>query len=489
MSIHVYNTLTASKEEFVPIKAGKVGMYVCGPTVYDSCHIGHARAAVVFDVVYRYLKHRGFEVTYVRNYTDVDDKVIKRANDEGKNFREVADYYIDEYDRDMGSLKVLAPDIKPRVTDHIPEIIDTVQKLIDRGHAYESGGDVFFDVSSFESYGKLSKRDKESMSAGARVDINELKRNELDFALWKAAKPDEPQWDSPWGPGRPGWHIECSVMSAKYLAVPFDIHGGGIDLVFPHHENEIAQAEAATGTEPFAKYWIHNGHVTTHGEKISKSLGNFIPIPDLVDRWHPEAIRLFLLSNHYRSPVDYTEEALDIAQDHVDRFYNALARADEKVVTESDKKSTLPAAGEELETMIESFSEKFEQAMDSDFNTAGAVANMMELLKGFNRFLDRADPASAKHRELIGGTADMLKKSGAVLGMLDENPVEYLEERKRRKIAKSGMDATLIDELVAKRAEARNGKDWAEADKIRDELLDRGIVIKDGPKGTVWSVK
>jgi len=489
MSIEVYNTLTAAKEKFEPAPSGKIGMYVCGPTVYDSCHIGHARAAVVFDVVYRYLKYKGFDVKYVRNYTDVDDKVIKRANDEGRNFKDVADFYIEEYDRDMASLKVLTPDERPRVTTHMTEIVEMVKVLIDRGYAYESGGDVFFDVGSFADYGKLSKRDKEDMLAGARVDINELKRNELDFALWKSAKPGEPQWDSPWGPGRPGWHIECSVMSSKYLTMPLDIHGGGIDLIFPHHENEIAQSEAATGIKPFARYWIHNGHVTTRGEKISKSLGNFIPIAQLSQRWHAEAIRLFLLSSHYRSPVDFNDEALDIAQEHIDRFYGAIDRAEEKARAKGKKDMPLPASGEELVRKLDSIKEKFEKAMDSDFNTAEALARLMELLKVVNRFLDQAREASPKHRELAGKAGAVIKEFGAVLGMFDEEPGKYLEEIKRRKIAKAGINHAEIEDMVSRRSEARKRKDWAEADRIRDELLEKGVVIKDGSEGTKWSVK
>ncbi len=489
MSIVIYNTLSSAKEEFQPVTPGKVKMYVCGPTVYDSCHIGHARAAVVFDVVYRYLKYKGFEVTYVRNYTDVDDKVIKRANDEGRNFEEVAEYYIKEYDEDMKSLKVLAPDIKPRVTENIEEIIQTVQTLVDKGFAYEVEGDVFFDVGSFPDYGKLSKRDTDSMLAGARVDINEQKRNELDFALWKKSRPDEPGWDSPWGKGRPGWHIECSVMSAKYLGAPFDIHGGGIDLVFPHHENEIAQAEAASGAKPFAKYWMHNGHVTTHGEKISKSLGNFIPIQKLAEKWHPEALRHFLLSKHYSSPADFTEEEVNEAQEHIDRYYKALADADKLAASDGKKQSPLTEAGEHLESQLEAYSGKFEAAMEADFNTAGAVAVLMEIRKDLNRFLDGAKPSSELHAKLAAKAAEKLRSMGWVLGMLDENPVEYLESVKRKRIAQHGIDEKYIQEKIAERTKARTEKDFDRADKIREELERQGIEIKDTPGGTEWSVR
>lgn len=489
MTMKIYNTLTAAREEFEPVEKGKVGMYVCGPTVYDSCHIGHARAAVVFDVVFRYLKYKGYDVTYVRNYTDIDDKVIKRANDEGRDFKQVAEYYIDEYDRDMAALKTQTPNIRPRVTDHIPDIVAMLKTLIDLGHAYESGGDVFYDVNGFADYGKLSKRDKETMLAGARVDINELKRNELDFALWKSAKPGEPSWESPWGPGRPGWHIECSAMSAKYLGKTIDIHGGGIDLVFPHHENEIAQSEAASGVKPFAKYWMHNGHVTTKGEKISKSLGNFIPIQKLGERWHPEAIRLFLLSSHYRSPVDFTDAALDIAMEHIDRFYDALSRVEERIALQGAKQIPLPESGVELESKVKEFHAKFEEAMDADLNTAGVVALLMELLKSLNRFIDQSKPNAPAHRQLLADAVSVIKKFGSVLGMFDEQPSQYLESRNAKKIEQRGIDAKKVEELIKLRIDARKEKNWAEADRVRDLLLDMGIEIKDGPSGTIWSVK
>ena len=327
------------------------------------------------------------------------------------------------------------------------------------------------------------------MIAGARVDINESKRDELDFALWKSAKPGEPSWESPWGPGRPGWHIECSVMSAKYLGESFDIHGGGIDLVFPHHENEIAQAEAATGKTPFTKYWMHNGHVTTKGEKISKSLGNFLPIPKLIERWHPEAIRLFLLSHNYRSPVDLTDDALDTAQEHVDRFYEALAKTNERVDMDGKKNTPLPESGEELKIKLEKFRGKFEEAMDFDFNTAEASAAMMDLLKVLNRFLDQCKPSATEHRELLASTAETLKTFGGIMGMLDENPETYLDNRKQLKINQMGIDAQKVEELIKKRSEARAAKNWDEADATRDELLEMGVEIKDGPKGTTWGLK
>ena len=308
MALRIYNTLTGKKEEFVPLHEKRVGMYVCGVTVYDLCHIGHARSAIVFDAIYRYLGYRGYEVTFVRNFTDIDDKIIKRANEEGVDCKAIAEKYIDEFNMDMGKLGFEKPKFEPKATEHIPEMIELISTLIEKGYAYQSGGDVFFSVEKFKDYGKLSKRNLEEMQAGARVGIDEKKENPLDFALWKASKPGEPSWESPWGKGRPGWHIECSVMSQKYLGETFDIHGGGKDLIFPHHENEIAQSEAATG-KPFARYWIHNGFVNINKEKMSKSLGNILTLKEIFKDWRPEAIRLFLLSSHYRSPVDFSFDA------------------------------------------------------------------------------------------------------------------------------------------------------------------------------------
>lgn len=487
MGIKIYNTLTGKKEEFKPLLPPKVGIYVCGPTVYDSCHIGHARAAVVFDVIVRYLRKRGYNVIYVRNYTDVDDKVINRANEEKVDFLEIADRYIKEYERDMTSLGVLPPDIAPRVSDHIPDIIKAVEKLIANGNAYVSDGDVFFDVASFPEYGKLSKRDKEQMLAGARVDINERKKNELDFALWKSAKPGEPSWDSPWGKGRPGWHIECSVMSVKYLGQPFDIHGGGIDLVFPHHENEIAQAECAEH-KPFCSYWIHNGHVSTRGEKISKSLGNFIPIPRLVEKWHPEAIRIFLLSKHHSSPIDFTPEALDEAVEQLDRFYEALNAVYQMQKQSNQAKDIKLESAAYLEDVISSLPSRFDEAMEEDFNTALALGHLHTALRALNRFLSEAKSCTS-HCDLALRAGETIKQTSGILGILNENPADYIKKKKIKALEKIGLTEEEINTLIEKRQEARKVKNWAEADKIRNELLEKGIILKDGPEGTEWTVK
>lgn len=488
--LRIYNTLSGKKEEFVPQEAGKVKMYVCGPTVYDTCHIGHARAAVVFDVMARYLERRGFEVTYVRNYTDVDDKVINKANEEGVDFMEIADRYIDEYASDMACLGVREPDHSPRVTEHISGIIETIDKLIENSHAYESGGDVFFDVASFEGYGKLSKRDRDQMMAGARVDINESKHNELDFALWKSTRPGEPSWDSPWGKGRPGWHIECSVMSSHFLGQPFDIHGGGVDLVFPHHENEIAQAEGAEN-KTFCNFWIHNGHVTTNGEKISKSLGNFIPIPELVKKWRPEAIRIFLLSKHHSTPVDFTDEALDGALDHVDRFYDTIAAVRQlaQPAGDGEKGNALPDSGKALKETVQALPGKFDEAMDEDFNTALALAHILETVRALNRFLNDLDGNASEHLQIANEAVDVMIGLGNVLGILQEDYGEYIKNRRDRTLEQTSIAEDEILDAIERRKQARKNKDWALADKIRAELLEKGVQLKDGPEGTSWSAK
>ncbi len=323
MTIQIYNTMKKKKEEFVPLREGSVGLYACGVTVYDLSHIGHARALIVFDVIYRYLQYRGYKVTFVRNYTDIDDKIIKRAQEEGVTYKDISDRYIKEFDHDMDMLGLEKPSVSPRATDHIPEMIAMVEALIEKGFAYEVEGDVYFSVGSFSEYGRLSGKNIEELNSGARVEVDERKQSPLDFALWKKSKEGEPFWECPWGKGRPGWHIECSAMSQKYLGTTFDIHGGGMDLIFPHHENEIAQAECATGA-PFARYWIHNGFVNINQQKMSKSLKNFFSIREILETYHPEVLRLFLLSNHYRSPVDYSEQNLTEAKVGLDRFYAVL---------------------------------------------------------------------------------------------------------------------------------------------------------------------
>jgi len=480
MALRVYNTLSGSKEEFVPLTPGKVGMYVCGVTVYDFCHIGHARANVVFDMIYRYLGTKGFEVNYVRNYTDIDDKIINRANREGVPYNVISERFIAEFDKDMASLALRLPTCQPKATEHIPEIIALIEKLIAKGFAYQSGSDVNFCVEKFATYLKLSKRNLEDMQAGARIEVDERKQHPMDFALWKGAKPGEPFWESPWGNGRPGWHIECSAMSMKYLGETFDIHGGGKDLVFPHHENEIAQAEAATG-KPFVKYWMHNGFVNINAEKMSKSLGNFFTIKEVLERYDFEVLRFFLLSAHYRSPIDFSDQNLKEAELGLERIYKALAGIDERL-----KSPIEPAASEEsaeLEEKYASLAARFTEAMDDDFNTALALGHVFDLVRAINRALPHAP-------------SDLLRKVQAevgviaqVLGVANSEPTAFLERLKARKTQEMEIPVEEIERLIIERAEARKAKDFKRGDQIRDELLQRNIVLLDSAQGTTWKVK
>ncbi|MEE9566116.1 MAG: cysteine--tRNA ligase [Desulfobacteria bacterium] len=478
--LKIYNTLSKKKEIFEPIKPGKVGMYVCGPTVYDASHIGHARSMVVFDVIVRYLRAVGYEVTYVRNFTDVDDKIINRARELGTTTQELSERYIKEFYEDMDALKVERATIEPKATDHIDEIIGAVERLISRDHAYEAGGDVFFAVETFEKYGKLSGRRLEEMEAGARVEVNEKKRNPFDFVLWKGAKPGEPTWDSPWGKGRPGWHIECSAMSTQFLGHHFDIHGGGKDLIFPHHENEIAQSEGAFD-EPFVNVWIHNGFLRINQEKMSKSLGNFLVIKEILKEYHPEVVRLFLLSNHYRSPVDFTHQAMVEAEAGLEKIYTLLQRIDE-ILKSSD-------LGEDEHGQVVLWT-SFCQAMDDDFNTARGIGLVFETVRQLNRFMD--DMGGKAHQQDVAGlvsTRADLMRIGGVLGILTEAPTQFFEQRQARLLKRKGIDTALVERLIAERVRARQEKDWAKADRIRDELSGMDILIEDRPDGTVWKIK
>ncbi len=389
MPLRIYNSQTKQKESFIPLNPPQVGIYVCGVTVYDSCHIGHARSMIVFDVIVRYLRSKGFQVTYVRNFTDIDDKIIVRAQKDGVDPKMLAEKYIEEFAADMKTLGVSAPDYEPRATLHIPEIISLVQKLIDLKVAYVVEGDVFFAVEKFSAYGSLSNRSLEEMQAGARIEVDPRKHHPMDFALWKSGKPGEPVWESPWGPGRPGWHIECSAMSSRYLGQTFDIHGGGKDLIFPHHENELAQSMAVSH-KPLARYWVHNGFVTIQGEKMSKSLGNFLTIQEMTRRFHPEAIRLLLLSRHYRSPLDYSDQAMQEAQMGLRRLYTLLRDLEhpEARIQNKGKESLTREGIKEIEEAIRGFEEKFQQAMDDDFNTAQAIGHLYELARQLNRTMD-----------------------------------------------------------------------------------------------------
>ena len=460
--LEIYNSLTRRKEPFRPIEPGRVRMYVCGMTVYDYCHVGHARALVVFDVVARYLRYLGFDLTYVRNITDVDDKIIQRAAERGIPPQELTEEFIRAMHEDAEALGVLPPDHEPRATEAIDAMQSLIARLIDRGLAYQGdNGDVYFSVADFPDYGKLSGKRLEDLRAGARVDVEAAKRHPGDFVLWKRAKPGEPSWPSPWGEGRPGWHIECSAMSTRCLGEHFDIHGGGLDLQFPHHENEIAQSEGATG-HTYVNYWMHNGHVRIDDEKMSKSLGNVFTVRDILERYRPEEIRHFLLSSHYRSPLNYTLDALDNARGAAERLYLALRGLE-------------PArpgdAGAE-------FRARFTAAMDDDFNTPVAMAALFDLAREINRSRE-TDPEQAAR------LAGLLRELGAVLGLLETDPDSYLQGGEDEEVV-PGLTAARIEELLAERMEARKARDFARADAIRDQLRERGIVIEDGAEGSTW---
>ncbi|ENA37615.1 MULTISPECIES: cysteine--tRNA ligase [Pseudomonas] len=457
MPLAIYNTLTKTKETFKPLEGNNVRMYVCGMTVYDFCHIGHARVMVAFDVVARWLRKSGYKLTYVRNITDIDDKIIRRAQENGETFKDLTGRMIEAMHQDETRLGVQRPDVEPCATDHIPGMFTMIQTLIDKGYAYAPGnGDVYYRVGRFAGYGKLSRKKIEDLRIGARIEVDESKEDPLDFVLWKAAKPGEPSWESPWGAGRPGWHIECSVMSTCCLGDTFDIHGGGPDLVFPHHENEIAQSEAATG-KTYAASWMHAGAVRVDGEKMSKSLGNFFTIREVLEKYHPEVVRYLLVSSHYRSPINYSEESLREARGALDRFYHAL-----KGLPQAS-----PAGGEP-------YVERFAAAMDDDFNTPEACAVLFEMVREVNRLRDQDIQAAA-------GLASRLKQMAEVLGVLQLEPDEYL-----RAGAEGKVDEAAVDRLIQARLDARAAKNWAESDRIRDELTAMGVVLEDGKGGTTW---
>jgi cysteinyl-tRNA synthetase len=493
MALRVYNTLTGEKDIFVPLVPGKAGMYVCGVTVYDYCHIGHARANVVFDVIYRYLRYTGYDVTYVRNYTDIDDKIINRANREGVDYRTIADRYIEAFDQDMDRLGLAKPTVEPKATDHMGGIIAIIETLIGKGHAYESEGDVYYAVESFPGYLKLSGRNLDEMLAGARVEVGDRKRNPMDFALWKSSKPGEPSWDSPWGQGRPGWHIECSAMSMEFLGATFDFHGGGKDLIFPHHENEIAQSEAANGCQ-FVRYWLHNGFVNINSEKMSKSLGNFFTIREVLDRFDPETLRFFILSAHYRSPIDFSDQNLQEAQTGLERIYSCLAAVDtvlagSQAITGPPVPESLPAAGEELREKLESLIPRFKEAMDDDFNTAQALGVLFETVRATNRFLTESDNHTPAALWLISSVRRLFSEAGNVLGLFGSRPAAWLEGIKAAKSDQLEISPEEIEQLIVERTAARKNKDFKRGDEIRDMLLQKGIQLLDSPQGTTWNVK
>ena len=480
----LYNTLSGKKEDFIPVTPGQVKMYVCGITVYDHCHIGHARSAIVFDIMRRYLAYRGYKVTFVKNFTDIDDKIINRAKQEGIAWNGVAEKYIAEYYQDMDQLGVGRADIEPKATEHIQEIINITKGLVDKGYAYAVDGDVYFQIEKFSDYGKLSKRDLDDMIAGARVDLNERKRNPMDFALWKASKEGEPSWNSPWGLGRPGWHIECSAMSQKHLGDTFDIHGGGADLTFPHHENEIAQSEAYTG-KPFAKYWVHNGFITVDKEKMSKSLGNFFTIKDILSKFDAEVVRFFLLSTHYRSPIEFSYEQLREAEISIDRYYTTSLRIRD-FMGQDQSKEKAGADEKVFEEFVSKFLDRVKEAMDDDFNTAMAIGHIFEFLRGLNKYMD-GKPSGAKAVALVKKGDELFKEVGSILNIFSRTPEEWNQALMRYKCL--DISEEVISVKVQERQKAREDKNWAAADAIRKELDEKGVVLEDKKEGTVWKVK
>ncbi len=481
----LYNSLTRKKEEFVPVTPGKVGMYACGITAYDLCHIGHARSAVVFDVLARYLRYLGFDVTFIRNFTDVDDKIIARANKDGISSEAIATTYIAAFHEDMDRLGVERANIEPKATEHIGEMISLCENLIAKGKAYATpSGDVYFRVRTFEEYGKLSGRNIDDMRSGARVAPGEEKEDPLDFALWKAAKPGEPFWESPWGKGRPGWHIECSAMSEKHLPLPLDIHGGGQDLIFPHHENEIAQTEASTGKE-FARYWVHNGFVQINAEKMSKSLGNFTTIRDILANYDPEVLRVFLLARHYRSPIDFTRDAMDEAEKNCKRQYETLALLKAELARPAPGAGAAKAEEQEFGKLISSWHE----AMQDDMNTAAALGHMNGIFHLTNRILDdKTLRKNAGARALLIAIAQELQSLGKVMGILQEAPQDFLARLKNIRIARKNIDVSAVETLMQERLAAREQKDFTKADALRDSLASIGVAVRDTPEGAIWDI-
>ncbi len=481
--IKIYNTLSGKKEEFVPQVEGKTGMYVCGITAYDVCHLGHARSAIVFDIMKRYLRYSGYDVTHVRNITDIDDKIIARAAEEGISTDEVAKKYTDEYYHDMELLGVGRADIEPNATDHIKEMVDAIGVLIDKGFAYPVDGDVYFEVNKFPTYGKLSKKNIDDLLSGARVDVDERKKSPLDFALWKASKEGEPWWESPWGKGRPGWHIECTAMSSKYLGESFDIHGGGADLTFPHHENEIAQSEAYTG-KPFVKYWVHNGFITVDKEKMSKSLGNFFTIKEILNRYEPEVVRYFLLTAHYRSPIEFSDVQLNEAEHSIDRYYTTFLRINDFLETAGKKDK--PGSTAEIEGLITDFMDKFRNAMNDDFNTASALGYIFELIREINKYLDSGVSGETAGR-IVTKARELLVEAGGILNIFNKTPVQWYSSL--MKVKSIGLSEEDLEMKIKQRQEAREAKDWGTADRIRKELLEQGIILEDKKDDTRWKIK
>ncbi len=484
--MQLYNSLTRKKEAFTPVNPGKVSLYSCGITAYDLSHIGHARSAVVFDILVRYLRSLGYDVTFIRNFTDIEDKIINRANEQGVPWQQVVETYINAFHDDMDLLGVQRATFEPKATDHIGDMIDLIEKLIQKGHAYTtSDGDVYFRVRSFKGYGKLSGRSVDELESGARVAPGELKEDPLDFALWKSAKPGEPFWNSPWGKGRPGWHIECSAMSEKYAPLPLDIHGGGQDLIFPHHENEIAQTEAAVDG-PFARFWVHNGFVQVNSEKMSKSLGNFRTIRDILASYLPETLRFFLITRHYHSPIDFTFDAMDEAEKNLRRIYETLILAKEELARAKWTNNPLdPAFTAEFDEQERAW----RASMDDDLNTAAAIGHINTIIRLINRLAeDRNARKTEGARDLYSRFLAAMESWGEVLGLFLRDPADFLTELRRCRANRINLDVGRVEDLMRQRLDARKNKDYAKSDAIRDELAELGVAVRDTPQGATWDI-
>jgi cysteinyl-tRNA synthetase len=477
--IKIYNTLTRRIEEFTPLKKGKLSMYACGVTTYDEIHIGHARQAVIFDLIKNYFTYLGYKVTYVRNYTDIDDKIINKANKENKSAKEVSEYYIEESKKDLKNLKVKEADYEPKVTECIPDIISYIEQLIASGNAYVSNGEVFFDVESFKGYGKLSNRKIDELTSG-EDQMNKKRSN--DFSLWKPAKPGEPSWDSPWGAGRPGWHIECSVMVNKYLGETIDIHGGGVDLIFPHHENEIAQSESHN-KKKFANYWVHNGLVMVNGIKMSKSLGNFMTVKDALKKYYPEEIRYAILSQHYLSEIDFTDELFLNSKKRMYYFYKTLARIDK--LLKENRGTNSPV---EISDIIENLESDFKDAMDDGFNTAKVFANLSGAFSVVNQVLTSAKYAEGDKAAIVSRFRDRLKILSEVMHILEEDPAGYVQKLENDILSKNNITVEFIESAIRERREAKMRKEYDEADHIRKKLLEKNISLMDAKDAVEWEV-
>ncbi|MBI4208265.1 MAG: cysteine--tRNA ligase [Deltaproteobacteria bacterium] len=479
MSLKLYNTLTRKVETFEPLGGNKVRIYVCGVTIYDRCHLGHARALVIFDLLYRFLKDKGYEVDFVRNFTDIDDKILSRAQEEKVSWKEVVQRNLHAFQEDFKDFGLLTPMVEPRATEHIADMIHLIELLMQKGVAYASDGEVFFSVKKFPAYGKLSGQTLEELRSGTRVEVNPKKKDPEDFVLWKASREGEPSWPSPWGPGRPGWHIECSAMSLKYLGSPFDIHGGGTDLIFPHHENEIAQSEGATG-KLFSQFWIHNGMVTLQSEKMSKSTGNLTRVQEILKKYPAEVARFFLLTAHYRSPLEFSWELLEQAEKAVSRGYTAL-----KSLREGLEEDQLPDKIQDL-LPLQNIWQRFEGALDNDLNTPVAIAVFFEAVKAIHQaFANSKRISHSSHQPIFEEAQKGFRKIASILGAFEKDPNDYFQ---KSRLTQTSLTDSEIHAQIRLREEARSRKDWKQADIIRQKLYDEGIVLEDTPKGTIWKI-